>query len=386
MKWFVITKTQGFILGLLLASPYLWLYLSFFGKNRYSMELTLFFVVGVLFHFIDKIEAGTRAELLFVGKATGYFWEDGFCLTPSTLPILHNIGIRPLWSLKRQLTYEGAYRTDRDISIKHFQDQKRPNYNMTIQTTWFGMAASRILEGIFGWFMSYNDGDPLLLFQRVGTRIVYIAMILGVCANIVYPVQSNTQPLAARFANILNFENPFRFENPFFGEPLINSDTTVTNKIQLEQGMPAKIPSVKDFASQPEMGAKIFVTMEDDSRKYVLFHEGKLGEDAQLTVSESLCAIVPYGRELYIFTKTRPMYALNMEGKLQFVAKEGKKGFYYTWKDQIFDIQGKMIKGRWKDVYHSWNDVDSEFAILVRALPREKIFFPDSVPGGIVCF
>lgn len=150
--------------------------------------------------------------------------------------------------------------------------------------------------------------------------------------------------------------------------------------------MPAKIPSVEDFAAQPEIGMKIFVTMKGDPRKYVLFHEGKVGEDAQMTVSESLCAVVPYGRALYIFTKIRPVYALNMEGKLQFVAKEGKKGFYYTWKDRIFDIQGKMIKGRWKDVYHSWNDVDSEFAILVRALPREKLFFPDSAPGGIVCF
>jgi hypothetical protein len=64
-----ITKRQAALICLLMTIPYGIIYIQLFGNNRYSFQLLVGFMLGVLLQYFDKIEPGETAELAF-------FWEE----------------------------------------------------------------------------------------------------------------------------------------------------------------------------------------------------------------------------------------------------------------------------------------------------------------------
>lgn len=378
MSFLNITKTQGAILCLFLCIPYGLLYYGYFGQNQFTPQLLTFFLFGVLLHFFQKIEPGTRAELVFFGKARNFFWEDGYCLVPSFLPILHQVGIHLLWSLKKAV-YSGIYRSDRDVSIEHFQDQRRPNYNMNTQTTMFGMAVSRILEVIFGWFLEISRGDPELLFQRIGQRIMVLSIILGAFANIFFP-NKETRSVGQTFS-MVSEEKKNSSQEPRKGMTLVSSG--------LHVGLPPQMPLAENFVPRPTSTTRLYFNVDSgvDKRKYFLFHEPPLGKFHTITVNEPLCQVIPAGRDVLFFSKYRPQFEGNTENRVEYVVKKENQNPLREVYKNFRGISSKTEVATWKEIYSDWSMVDTEsYGIIVRALADEDQPQPGKGLGGIVCF
>ena len=360
-------------------------YYSYFGNNQYTHQLAALFLFGVLLHFFQKIEPGTYAELVFFGKARNFFWEDGYCFVPSFLPILHHFGIYLLWSLKKAIT-EPLYRNDRDVSIEHFQDQRRPVYNMNTQTTLLGMAVSRVIEGVFGWFFGIKRGDPELLFQRLGGRIIILAIIFGIIANTFFPNGGTKQPWNETLqAAVLASTAPTTSKDPSTS----NTPGTIFASSQLRKGIQPTMPLPERFIPQTirDKEQHFFLVDEADPRKYLFFHDPPTGKDASVYVDESLCVVIPAGRELFFITKYRPTFEVNMEKTVRFQTKYEKHNFIDKVRMYLLAKQPEEETASWAYVHDYWDTVDtSTYSIKARALPEAKIRGSEEGYGGLVCF
>ncbi len=378
MKSFYITKSQATLLCLILVLPYLYFYYSYFGNNQYSLKLTALFLFGVLLHFFHKIEPGTQAELVFCGKATGLYWEDGYCLVPSILPVLHNFGIYLLWSLKKAVgAYE--YRSDKEVSIDHFVDQRRPNYNMNVQATPLQMTASRVSEALLEWITGYEKGNPELLYQRVGFRIILLSIILGAFANVFYPDESGSgrQLVSTPTEQYLSRD-----------APIASSDGTILVTSSLRYGAKPTMPDKERFIPHTTKDSHLFFTLDGkDKTKYLMYREPAAGERASVHIEESMCVLVPAGRDVYFFTKYRPQFEVNMEKHVIYVTKLEKRNKLYELYKVIHGRTLEQDSASWGYIHDNWDDVDTvSYGFRAKALPLDKIPDPKKSGGGIVCF
>lgn len=373
MKSFFITKQQAALLCLILTLPYLFLYYMYFGNNYYSLYLTSFFYVGVLLHFFHKIEPGTRAEVVFFGKATGGYWEDGFCLVPSIMPVIHYINTHLLWSLKKSEA-QGVYRIDRDISIDQYVNQRRPNYNMNVQSTHVQIWLSRVIESIIEWFSGIQKGDEELVYQRLGVRIIVIAILGGISANFFFPKShtSNSFPFMSSSGDGL--------PKPKEGESAVYSS--------LRHGRLPIMPLPENFTPRPKSNTQLFFFVsQEDPRKYYLFHEPPLGGFHTVAIHEPLCALIPAGREMIFITKYRPQYEANMVNLVEYAAKAKERGILSTLSRSLLGLETKADLASWEELYNNWEKVDVDnYGIKVQALANDDLPESSKNLGGIVCF
>lgn len=179
-----ITKTDGVILSVIPISCYLTPYYIFVSRNQYTLPLTLVFFAGVLlvlFRLLKEPE-----EVMFFDAGTGGYWGEGWCLVPSFTPFLRNIGINFPWGLRNRRLEELEERR-KDVDIHHYQDQREMGYRVNVQTTLFAANVNRLFESIVRWVTGYEKGKRELFYQRIGFRIMLLAIILGWGANFFFP-------------------------------------------------------------------------------------------------------------------------------------------------------------------------------------------------------
>lgn len=176
----------------MIMSIYTFLFSLYAKETMWAQTLTTIFIVGAFFSFLRKIPAGTKAELLFMEKSTGCYWSDGFCLIPSIGHMFHHIGIYVLWNLKQ--AYEvGLQETTHLLNINHQYDQSRPTYNVKVETSLFRMELYRMINAITSWIFGFQKGHPELLYQRIGFRIILVAIIGVLIGNFVAPVTTHAK-------------------------------------------------------------------------------------------------------------------------------------------------------------------------------------------------
>jgi hypothetical protein len=130
-----------------------------------------------------------------------------------------------------------------------------------------------------------------------------------------------------------------------------------------------------------------FSVDESDPRKYLFFHEPKPGKKASVYVDESLCVVIPAGREIFFITKYRPRCEVNMEKVVHYATKFEKRNFFDKIKIQILGVTPGADTASWAYVHDYWSEVDTDsYSIKARALPEEKIPGTTKGYGGIVCF
>lgn len=189
-----INKVQGALISLFIMSFYVIPYYNFVEDIPFETELTVLFSVGILFHFIRNIEVGTESKLLFFHQWTGKVWTEGLCLIPSLLPFLHNFGIHLLWDLHKP-KYEYSPSRESRVNINNFQDQKLSQYRVGTHTSLFWLNVDKFFSGLIRWFfIEWKDGDPELLFQRVGFRIILVAVSLGGAIGTYVSARNSIQP------------------------------------------------------------------------------------------------------------------------------------------------------------------------------------------------
>lgn len=361
-----ITKGQGAVLTLIPITLYLMPYWVFVHNNDYAAQLTLFFLLGVIFLFLVKIEPGTQANLLFFNKATKTYWEDGLCLVPSFVPSLHNVGIHLFWGLEKPITERDRLGVA-DPEFLHHLDHRKMTYSVHVNTSLLTAQANRISGNIFDWYFNIDRGDPNLIYQRLGTRMIILALILGACANAFFPINKSNRP---------SWVNLFSFENKSTAEVFVN----------LAKGDKPTMPEDEYFTASTTGSWSCTKVAE---KKYC--HYMDIGDKIPaIPVEESLCVAVPTGKKIAFKTGRRPVYVINMENRVLFEKKIERFEVQDRLKVLVSELRNPMkppysVRATWEALHGDWGATDTSAFVIARALPYDRI--PDGrVLGGLVCF
>jgi hypothetical protein len=313
-------------------------------------------------HFGKKIEAGTKAEVVFCEmefEPDKFFWKNGFCLVPSLFPALHNIGVHLGWDLRKSVKQEVVV-FNPNINIKHLRDQTIPEYKVNVETSLLMMHGSRISGNIWTWFwVDWKNGDPELIYQRIGFRMILIPLLYGLIGNT---------------------------WNSWF--PSKKDANTVTVSIAFDDGtINKKFPPKEVF--EEVVGEKY--TETNDGLRYLHYQKTPNGKPPMVIVTPPLCPTIPAGKKIYIASKTAPKLVVNMKLYVHYFPKEefasfSNKSFSFLLHMWNNKLQGLGIESKpWKHTALHWHEIDTEhYAIVAKALDKEDI--PSNRAGGFVCF
>ncbi len=359
-----IGKLAGAIISLLIMSVYVYYYQKWIKNLPYSFQLTCFFFLGIFLHFLRKIEAGTTAELLFFEKSTNYFWSDGFCLVPSLFPALHNIGIYLLWNLKKE-TYEELQLFNPNIKIEHthFRDQRLPEYKIKTDASLLSMTIYRIFANLGNWFFSIDRSHPELVYQRIGFKIILLAVIYGFIANSWINLPFNQQKKTSHIVYA-------QLDDGTIQPPL-------PNKEMFEEDVVKKYTDLDGF-------------------RFLHYQKTINGKKPFVLVDSPVCLIIPAGKRLAFESKKPPKLVINMTRNAEYVAKEQYASLLGKILSKTYNFTANMFANKpvqfgypetkaWKYAQTFWDKIDFEgYAVVATAKDLEDI--PDGVTGGFICF
>lgn len=191
-----ISKLVGAIISILLISYGCHEYFTYFSGSPYAEKLTLVFMVGAFFMCLHSIRPGTTAKLTFFGSYTGKAWKSGYCLLPTISYFLDSIGLHFLWWLEKEPD-EKEYR-NQGLDNHHYADQREPSYRVNSDASLLTATTARIVGNIIGWITGFRKGDPDLIFQRLGFRLVVLSIVLGHLSLVPQKVQGFVDSLFGR--------------------------------------------------------------------------------------------------------------------------------------------------------------------------------------------
>mgnify|MGYP006054362273 CR=1 FL=1 len=250
----IITKKQGAMISLGIIGFYTFLYYFFVKNNTAWFYLTVLFFIGALAHFVRENRDG--AQLRFGGAPTGVYWDAGYCLVPSILHILHNINIYLLWDLDEPESENS------NISIDTYQDQRQSQYHVRANVSIFWLNVDKLVSVFLSWFFGFQKGRNKLLYQRIGFRIILVAIVIGWVCNSFAPkpkVEVVAPPSSTSSTRSLS-------EMYNAGKPGYTSEGRKLSKllyIQEGSNVPAYLPfSGECIVIYPETGAIITLTLQ----------------------------------------------------------------------------------------------------------------------------
>lgn len=340
-------------------SLYITPYYAYVHGNTYVFQLMLLYSIGVLSVFFRVLEEDE--EVTFLDKGTGGYWGEGWCLVPSFLPFLRNIGptgINFPFGLRNRRRKELEERR-RNVDIHHYRDQDKMEYHVNVQTTMLGANTNRFFEGFFRWFFGYEKGRFDLLFQRFGFRVMLLALVAGWFTN-------QTTAVGEAWDKY----NPFK-------------DEVVNATIQLDDGIPRPLPADHQFVWKKGMPSLSMPGSRETL--FVPYHEIP-GKTPYITVKEKLCATVPAGKILGFDTQYKPVYAVNMKNDVVYMKRYETLSPLQRLIVSISGAKDYKTSDTWTEVVRMWDTVESEkYVILAQALDQESLSDKRAL-GGMVCF
>lgn len=368
-----ISKVTGAIIALVfMYFVYIDNYRDFVSETIYANELLMFFSLGTLSLFFVKIEPNTKAEVTFWGSATGVFWGDGYCLMPTPFPTLDSLDIHFFWWLEKPITEKEYFRHTERNATHHYQDQRDPRFNINVQTSLLTAQTTRITGNILSWFFMFWKGDKELMYQRLGIRIIFIAIVLGYGANTFFPKNEDAAPSWMKFFTALGQNNSNGNEE---------STKTIPVSIQLaaaDEDLPA-IPPSEFFLNGNQNHSRLswsYTYIEGKKYFYYLHLYG--GKIPVITISGGECIAIAAGKEVGFKTKKPPKWAINMKD----VVRYSKKKEYLGLDKKIMEFF--YLADTWFDLQYDWSTVDTSVTITGKALPLKDL--KDGALGGLVCF
>lgn len=367
MRLLEISKVTGAVICLLLTIPYIVTYKYFFHyETLYRQWLFGIFFFGVLLHFLAKIPPGEYIGLAFFGKRINKIWSDGYCLIPSLFPVLHKIDIYLLWSL---ILDNSGYRYDRDVNVYHYQDQRSFQFRVNSNTSLLHATMVKFIGNMASWFFEVSKGDPKLLYQRVGFRMMLVSVVLGLFANLGDWVTSSVQLPS-----------------------ISQSDRgAIAVTVQLKKRGPVTFPNKERFVPVEKNNTLYF--FEIDGTKYLPYAVENFEDKTVIKVENQLCGLVPVGKKVVYISPTPPRYAINMKEEVLYVKNIDKESFIernyelvrFAWSKitgGTYDIQKSTS---WENLYSNWSNLGAEkYGIEVTAELKRDV--PSSAIGGLVCF
>ena len=382
MGWLIIPFTVSFMVAM-----FCWFYVSKFDMMPLWNMATKTALVGAFMTQLAIIPAGWSAALTFFGKKREVVWEDGLSPMPNiahlTTSTFHFSILYGLILIK-----DNELSTDQEHDQHRNIDDRRASFGYRASVTPTQMTTLQLLT----WFLTgWRSGSPHLWLSNFGFRVMLV------CAFI-----SLTQGAALKVEKVVtNTTNEYLGFLSSLGKQLLGPRLTQSAKVatrnteqprkqintteQLWEGRRPLVPRKEFFAPKPNSKEQLFIELEGDPRKYLLYQEASLGKIHAVWVNESLCATVPPERKIGFITKYPPTNTLNMGDLVDYV----KKSEQLTEKEKRFiaDNQLKTLgeTTSWHTLRKEWYKVDATNYMFIATGPSKEQA-SEEIPGGIVCF
>ncbi len=363
-----ITKTQSAVLSLIFISFYTYGFFGFLTANHYYMWTLGFFLVGELLMFLRIIETGTYAEVTFFNSGTGIYWSDGVVLSANPFPFLRNIGINTFWDIFRPIT-ERLRMAMTTPEIYHYVDQSKPRYNINVETTFWTAKTDMLITNLLSWLFGFQKGDPELLFQRIGFRILLVTLLSTWVLNFTHPIDGVSQK---------GQEAEQVAEQRHSYQQGAVSSTIVSVQLSVRSAEPPLYPDRNDFSRRDGTSYK---TPGSVYRYYrPMSNRGRDGIDTvSIDGNEPLCLIMYQGQRLSITTNGRfPVFVVNMRDSVLYGKKIPRLNFFERIDYILFGNQSVYpTRDSWSYIYENWHtDVETTRHAIVAEAKK----------NGLVCF
>lgn len=414
-----VTKQESAILALIPISIYIATYVMWIAGNPSWVQLSCIFGIGTFLLFTLKIEPGCRGELLWNDKATGYFWEDGLCLMFTIFPLLHAIGIHPFFWIKKDYRENLHLHDARPVTIHHNQDDftHRTYSQVSFGKGNFYRILSKITKGIWGWFTGFGIGHPDLIYQRIGWRIMVLAILAGFAVRVPAKTEELYKETLTAIERVVQAplatqqQQTEKSVTTLPTEPsLISQDgaiplTDFEKEVSLgydkrhflkqtfvrtnycDPNKEPQLPTKEHFVPSTDPDKLEYIVVKN--RRYFLYPEPKPGTVPLISNNlKSACLLVPPGRKIAFLAQHRPTCVDNFKR----FAFAQKKWEHYSSLEQFFLWQDKKLTGRkelplpilWSTIRDEWHTIKENTPIIVTAFEKEDL--EPGNDGAMICF
>lgn len=354
------------------------LYYQLVGHTIWVVELMALSFFGLLLGTMWVVRYGEKGAQTRFENGTGIILGSGFHFQWNLFPPFRDIGVTLGLGIE---IIEDRYLQARSRDDRHLHQDTRDARINTKNLSLLGLAVYQIVRGISTFLFNFKDEGGRFMYYKIGRLVSIVALILGVIANIFSPNASSSQK--KNFFSLTSKKQDANSREPREGMTLVYTS--------LREGMAPKMPLSEKFIPKPSGNTQehFIVDGDVDKRKYLYFHEPVLGKIRTVYVHESLCAVIPAGRETFFVTKFPPMFEGNMELSVRYNLKKEYRNILYELYRAASGKSSEPYTTSWIDIHNNWNKVDLEAensGIRVRAIPEDSLPEHGKEFGGIVCF
>lgn len=352
-------------------------YYRLVSETSWVWELTTLAFFGLLLGTTWVIRYGEKGAQTRFMNGTGLLLGPGIHFLWNLFPPAREIGIT--LGLGVHIIEDRYPEVLSRDGRHHHLDTRDPHVQARIPSL-FSLGIYNTVRAMSTFLFNFKDDGGRFAFYKIGRLISIVALFLGLLANIIYPNATANQASYSANTSVA----PSR---PLYGSE--TADKIHVSSALCESGTKPIMPLPERFVPETSSDKTqlYFSVDENDPRKYLFFHEPKPGKKASVIVDQSLCVVIPAGREILFSTKYRPRCEVNMENNVHYITKYENRNFFDKIKMQIFGANPSVDQASWAYVHDRWHEVDAErYSIKAKALPVEKIPGTTKGYGGIVCF
>ena len=173
-----------------------------------------------------------------------------------------------------------------------------------------------------------------------------------------------------------------------------NHAGTIAVLVSLERGLAPAFPTGLDhIISQDNSDEPYYINSQAplDTRPYYRFKESLDNQYPIRHVSHTLCQVIPQEKKMGFVSRTRPVYALNMENRVIYM----KKGSFLTLPERLVrwiknntsykKYDSMPAEDTLGNIYSNWHMVDTDdYTVIMKALDQKEM--PVGATVGMVCF
>lgn len=369
-------------INVLLSALIGWFYLGGFYYYAQGTVYASYFVaaavVCAILMFLWVPEIGEDNRLMFFGFDTGVTVKPGTYILANAAPFLREINLHLGFSITRLRGNEKIY--NENVNVKIFKDQRKTEYSARVTTTSFlALNFDKFLHNVVAFLLDFKGEYDQVQYYKVGRTAFLILLLVTAAARVMYP--SGVQGTQPSKVHVTSSQQ----SNPTFA-----SGNTLTLDVFLKKGFVPIIPNIEMFNLSNSENETAYYDIID-GKKYRTFSQPPIGQVRGIYIMESMCVLIPWGRQVVFLTKYPPQYAANVINPVSYFKKESS----YNHFERYVIAFRKWALGKdtfieetvsWNNLFDNWSEVEGESpGIKVKARHQRSDDDP-RVGGAIICF
>lgn len=359
-----------------------WWYLGWFYDYAQGTVYASYFIgcaiICVILMFLWTPEMGEENRLMLGGFDTGISLKPGTYVLANIAPFFREINLHLGFSITR--LQDGRKINNENVNMEVYKDQRRTEYKALVTTSsFFALNFDKFWNNLWIFLLDFKGGHDQIQYYKVGRTAFLFLLVVTTIAKVTHPNNVQVTHSSKTPANSLQQSNLA----PVFGNK-------VTVDVLLKKGQAPIMPDPEKFkmiTDEKDTGYLFFI----DGRTYITYSEPSIGKIRGLTITESVCPLIPWGKEVVFFTKHPPQYAANVISPISYIKKES---FYNLFERSVVAFR-KSALGKdtvieetvpWTNLYDNWNEVEGESSGIKIKARYQKNDEDPRVGGAIVCF